>query len=319
MDTKEMFQNMPDIGIITDAYGYILDYNMSASVLNMKKGRRLIRYIPDCFSKDTAQVSFGGRVYRKSVSAIMDREAVNGYTVSLVDVTEITSLIEEREEKRKELLGLVDELIKRNVELEKLAFQAKELTDYSEQLAIARKIHDDEGHAITAIHTICEMCLKLKDSDIEEYEKLLQEGIDICKNALSGSNEVKYQSLNEMFDGFVRLSQFPVEVSVEGVEPEFIKDIYEHVGRICKEAYHNTLSHSLADRLSIRVKMEYDSFTLKIQDNGSFRGRFEKGFGLTSMEDYVKASGGTLEFITREGEGFGIIATWRKQVSEATE
>ena len=49
--------------------------------------------------------------------------------------------------------------------------------------------------------------------------------------------------------------------------------------------------------------------TLTLTDDGSFHGTFEKGFGLSAMENAVKASGGTIDFITEEGKGFTVQIT----------
>ena len=87
--------------------------------------------------------------------------------------------------------------------------------------------------------------------------------------------------------------------------------LYEVIDRVCREAYHNTLSHSLADRLTIEVYMAPEVLRLHITDNGCFRGTLEKGFGLTTMEENVRASGGTIAFEAEEGRGFGISAEWR--------
>ena len=63
--------------------------------------------------------------------------------------------------------------------------------------------------------------------------------------------------------------------------------------------------------MDVKLAGSEDGFTLTIRDNGSFRGPLEKGFGLMAMEEYVKASGGEIRFLTEEGKGFGIVVTWR--------
>ena len=95
-----------------------------------------------------------------------------------------------------------------------------------------------------------------------------------------------------------------------------MKEKYETVSRILKEAYHNTMEHSLGDAREVKLEGCEGSFTLTIRDNGSFRGPVEKGFGLMAMEEYVNASGGEIRFLTEEGKGFGIVVTWRENERE---
>ncbi|MBO7336338.1 MAG: hypothetical protein J6U42_05310, partial [Lachnospiraceae bacterium] len=177
---------------------------------------------------------------------------------------------------------------------------------------IARSIHDDSGHAVTEIHTICRMCLELLDKDIQAYRELINEGIKICKKASSGGGDEDFSSLEELLDVFVKRSSFPVNVKLCGAEPLFMRERYETVNRILKECYHNTLEHSLADSMDIVARGDDGSFLLTVRDNGSFRGPFEKGFGLMAMEDYVRASGGEIRFLSEEGKGFGVEVSWRE-------
>ena len=69
----------------------------------------------------------------------------------------------------------------------------------------------------------------------------------------------------------------------------------------------------MADRITIEVNMEPTLLSLRISDNGSFRGTLEKGFGLCTMEESVRASGGTISFEAEEGKGFGIVTEWRAE------
>ena len=64
-------------------------------------------------------------------------------------------------------------------------------------------------------------------------------------------------------------------------------------------------------KLTIEVYLTPEALRLHIADNGCFRGTLEKGFGLTTMEENVRASGGTLAFEAEAGRGFGIAAEWR--------
>ena len=86
------------------------------------------------------------------------------------------------------------------------------------------------------------------------------------------------------------------------------------IERILKEAYHNTLDHSFADTMQVSVDLTESSAKISISDNGKFHGEFEKGFGLSVIEESVIASGGEITFVAESGRGFGIITEWRRQL-----
>ncbi len=308
----DLFKHMPDIVIVTDAYGYVLDFNRNDEIAGLKKGCRIAKIIPDIFTDDESNIQISDHVYKRVVSPVKSGRFTLGYTIILSDVTEEIILERQNKERHRELMALAEAKSEANKKLGEYALEVKNLSDYAEQLRIARSIHDDSGHAVTEIHSICLMCLKLMDKDINSYNKLIREGIEICKKASGDSGAEKYESISELMDIFVRQSSFPVKVKTTGIEPAFMKSRYETIGRVLKEAYHNTMEHSLADFLEIGLYGDEDRYRLTIRDNGCFRGPFEKGFGLMAMEEYVREAGGEIEFLTEEGKGFGIVVDWRE-------
>ena len=211
-----------------------------------------------------------------------------------------------------EILAKVEDPATGIDDIDKYVRQAEALNDVGEQVRIARAIHDNDGHAITALNTISRMCMMLRGSDPGEFRRLIAEGTAICRRTAEERDPAGGRTLRELLEEFRRGQPFPVDLAVTGEEPAFAAPLHEVILRMCKEAYHNTLSHSLADRLTIEAKMTPDSLTMRIRDNGSFHGTLEKGYGLTAMEENVTASGGTLAFETEDGKGFGITAEWGK-------
>ena len=321
---RELFLQIPDTVAVTDAYGYVLDFNRNDAVTALAKGLRLTKLFPDVLTAAEATVRIGDSVYRRVTTPVIGGKTVIGYTVIFTDITEEERLSQENLVRRQELAALAEAKQNANRKLSDYAMEVKNLSDYAEQLRIARSIHDDSGHAVTEIHTICQMCLTLMNQDLQAYRDLLSEGIEICKKASGGGKQEEFGSLAELAESFAKRASFPIHIKSEGAEPAFMKERYAVVARMVKEAYHNTLEHSLADEMEITLSGEdadagrgaSDSpgraqFTIAIRDNGCFRGPFEKGFGLLAMEEYVKASGGELTFETAENAGFGIVARWK--------
>ena len=312
-NTKLLFESIPDTVIVTDAYGYILDFNRASPFDTVKKGKKVTALIPGCLETKEGEVRINGGVFRRKTVPIRYRDNVSGYTVMLTDVTEEANITEERRRTGGELKELADALKKSNAELETLVLQTKHLADYTEQLRIAQVIHDDAGHAITELHAICQMCLRLRDSDPERYGELINEGLEICRRSIAAAGRKEYGSLGELLGTFVHLSRIRTEVTVTGDEPPFLKEKYDVIERMLKEASHNTLDHSFADVMTVSAELSEKSAKITVFDNGSFHGEFEKGFGLGVMEENVVASGGRISFIAETGRGFGIIAEWREE------
>ena len=311
--TRTLFDSIPDTVVITDTYGYILDFNRQTPFDHLKKGKKLTSFLPDCFEGDEGEFRIADRVYRRYTAKLDNGKNDTGFTVRLSDITEEARLDEQLKNRSRELAELERKLSESNAELTEFVMRVRELADYSEQLRIARVIHDDYGHALTELFVICQMCLTLKDTDPEKCRKLLLEGSEICRRATEEKRQTAFGSLKELLYDFAGKNAFQTEVTVTGTEPPFIKDKYELIGRICKEAYHNTLDHSLANRFYVKAEMDEEQVTLTLTDDGSFHGSFEKGFGLSAMENAVKASGGTIVFITEEGKGFTVRITWRRK------
>lgn len=311
-----LFRQMPDTAVITDAYGYVLDFNRNDKVTGLKKGLRLAKLIPDMFTQKESNVEIGDYIYSRVVSSVSSGKQTIGYTVIFTDITEEVILERQNEDRGRELRALTKAKSDANRKLAEYALEVKNLSDYAEQLRIARSIHDDSGHAVTEIHTICQMCLQLMDKDIQTYRELIEEGIHICRKASAGGEMENYSSLKELAETFFRRGSIENHVTCEGEEPAFMKEKYEAVSRLLKEAYHNTMEHSLGDAMDISLTGSEGSFTLTIRDNGSFRGPLEKGFGLMAMEEYVRASDGEIRFLTEEGKGFGIVVIWRGHEGE---
>lgn len=310
--TRMLFDSIPDTVVITDTYGYILDFNRKTPFDSLKKGKKLTSYLPDCFEGGEGEFRAADRVYRRYTAKLDNGKNDTGYTVRLSDITEEARLDGQLRNRSRELSLLERELSESNAKLTEFVMRVKELSDYSEQLRIARVIHDDYGHALTELFVICQMCLQLKDTDPEKCGQLLREGSKICRRATEEKRQTEFGSLKELLYDFAGKNAFPTIVTVEGDEPPFIKDKYGLIGMICKEAYHNTLAHSLAERFYIKAEADEEQVTLTLTDDGAFHGTFEKGFGLSAMENAVNASGGTADFITEEGKGFTVRITWRR-------
>jgi len=308
---KTIFDSFPSPFFILDSFGYILKYNKRVGFKGIKKGKKLTDLIPDCLQNKEGKFVYNNIFFKRITKEIYDDELLINYAVVLIDITEKESINNRKQEKQKELQVLANSLRESNQELENLLEEIKSLSDYAEQIRLARVIHDNYGHAITDLFMISNMCLESKNNNPKTYRQLIIEGEKIIDKILS-PDQFEAGSLKELLISLSKISEFPIVITINGEEPDFIKTQYKLIKKICKEAYHNTLDHSLGNQMFINLTMNEKDVILEIYDDGKWHGEFEKGFGLTSMEDNVVASKGKIDFVHQEGQGFKIIVMWSK-------
>ena len=308
---KTIFDSFPSPFFILDSFGYILKYNKCVAFKGIKKGKKLTDLIPDCLQNKEGKFVYNNIIFKRITKEIYDDELLINYAVVLIDITEKESINNRKQEKQKEHQVLANSLKESNEELENLLEEIKSLSDYAEQIRLARVIHDNYGHAITDLFMISNMCLEFKNNNPKAYKQLIIEGEKIIDKILS-PDQFEAGSLKELLTSLSKISEFPIVITIIGEEPDFIKTQYKLIKRICKEAYHNTLDHSLGNQMFINLTMNEKDVILEIYDDGKWHGEFEKGFGLTSMEDNVVASKGKIDFVHQEGQGFKIIVMWSK-------
>ena len=308
---KTIFDSFPSPFFILDSFGYILKYNNRVGFKGIKKVKKLTDLIPDCLQNKEGKFVYNNIFFKRITKEIYDDELLINYAVVLIDITEKESINNRKQEKQKELHILANSLRESNQELENLLEEIKSLSDYAEQIRLARVIHDNYGHAITDLFMISNMCLESKNKNPKTYRQLIIEGEKIIDKILS-PDQFEAGSLKELLISLSKISEFPIVITIIGEEPDFIKTQYKLIKKICKEAYHNTLDHSLGNQMFINLTMNEKDVILEIYDDGKWHGEFEKGFGLSSMKDNVVASKGKIDFVHQEGQGFKIIVKWSK-------
>ena len=249
---KTIFDSFPSPFFILDSFGYILKYNKRIGFKGIKKGKKLTDLIPDCLQNKEGKFVYNNVFYKRITKEIYEDELLINYAVVLIDVTEKESINNRKQEKQKELQVLANSLRESNQELENLLEEIKSLSDYAEQIRLARVIHDNYGHAITDLFMISNMCLESKNNNPKTYRQLIIEGEKIIDKILS-PDQFEAGSLKELLISLSKISEFPIVITIIGEEPDFIKKQYKLIKKICKEAYHNTLDHSLGNQMFINL------------------------------------------------------------------
>ncbi|MFQ4149457.1 ATP-binding protein [Arthrobacter sp. LAPM80] len=97
----------------------------------------------------------------------------------------------------------------------------------------------------------------------------------------------------------------PTPLTLHIVEP--LPEVPEIVGAtayfVASEAVHNATRHAQAQRISIVLKQQGVSISLRISDDGRGGARCAEGGGLAGLTDRVNALGGELRLTSAEGRG----------------
>ena len=232
-----------------------------------------------------------------------------------------SSFLQQREHFQK----LRDETREASLELEERNRGLEEARDLSTQVAtlaergrIARDIHDNVGHLLTRAIMQVE-ALKVVHAD----EPQVAGEFDAVATTLNEAMETVRASVHDLHDeasdpeGLMRstLDGCGVEDACLDFEADGLP---ANVGRcfvaIVREAATNTVRHSDATSLQVRVCELPGLYQLTVQDNGTKQpngNEEEPGMGLAAMEDRMRALGGT--FRVGWENGFRVFASVPKK------
>ncbi|MFK8032305.1 MAG: sensor histidine kinase [Gammaproteobacteria bacterium] len=174
----------------------------------------------------------------------------------------------------------------------------------NERTRIARDLHDQLGHHMTALAINLQVASRLADGEVKEKvdqcHDLSKQLLGDVRKAVSTLREHKSidvaNSLQRLVDGVpglrVHLDVQP-DLSVTDVA------VAEAIVRCVQEAVTNTLRHARASESWIKLWQEEGEFRLKISDNGRARMNFIPGNGLSGMRERIEKLNGQL---TLKGE-----------------
>ena len=191
---------------------------------------------------------------------------------------------------------------------------------------ISRDLHDSTVQSLTSFGHKLEYCTRMVDKDPAKVKLELQSLINMNKEIINDMREIIFDlrpmSLNNI--GFVstvesycqhlrRNDNLDVVLKVSGQEQMLSSITSVTLYRILQEACNNSLKHSKASKIYIRISFTDDSIDLDVDDNGvgfdllvvedRAQEDFLHGFGLSTMRERAKLLSGTFSINTRPGFG----------------
>lgn len=195
-----------------------------------------------------------------------------------------------------------------------------------ERKRIARDIHDSIGQTLAAIKFGLESKLSQMGGhaappgvSIENIISLTQSGIEECRRIQMDLRPSILDDLGILatLQWFCRefekiYSTIHIEKQVHLLENDISDQLKTVIYRVIQEAFNNIAKYSQATLVTLTLKKQGGSVKLMIEDNGIGFDleSAQNGFGLGSMRERVKLSGGVFTIESTLGMGTAIKVSW---------
>ncbi|MDF5755113.1 sensor histidine kinase [Spongiactinospora sp. TRM90649] len=181
-----------------------------------------------------------------------------------------------------------------------------ELSATAERNRVARDIHDDLGHHLTAIAVLLEKATAFRDRNPGAADRAILDAHDSARRALDNVRrsvrtlrEERPFNLSEALadlvagqagdDGLAVHLEFAGEESGHGTAA--LRALY----RAAQEGITNARRHAHATRVSVTAALDAAGATLVVRDDGRGFTPGREGYGLLGMRERVQAAGGRVD------------------------
>ena len=199
-----------------------------------------------------------------------------------------------------------------------LAQQARYSAVTEERQRLARELHDAVSQQLFAISMTATALGRTMEKDFERAKRqvaLIEEMASVAQSEMRAlllhlrPVHLEGKPLAQGIRDLIRelRSKVSIDIAFE-IDEDIVlnKGVEDHLFRIVQEAFSNTLRHSRADRLEVKLQRRKDVVRLYIRDNGVGFDMDEKkhtSYGLDSMRERVNEIGGSFDLISAPGKG----------------
>ena len=221
------------------------------------------------------------------------------------------------------LLSSIADQVGVAVENARLYQQAEQLAVVKERERLARELHDSVTQSLYSLMLLAVAGQQLAEAgDFDRIAGYMERLNEISQQALKEMRLLVYElrplalsreglvgALQQRLDAVEKRAGVDARLLVEG-EIQLPASAEEALYRIAQEALNNALKHAVPTRVTVRIQSADDRVTLEVVDDGvgfdpsaiADRG----GMGLISIRERVEKIGGTVEILSKPGEGTSV-------------
>lgn len=175
-----------------------------------------------------------------------------------------------------------------------------------ERNRIAREIHDNVGHLLTrSILQTGALNMINQDEKTTPHLEMLSDTLNQAMDSIRSSVHNLHQSELDLHTSLkTYLSTIDtIQVNLQYEIQHLSGEMSCHFLSIIKEAVHNTIKHSNADRINIHLIEHPNFYQVSIADNGTSSNvsQTTPGIGLSSMLERVQLMNGSMEIFHEQG------------------
>ncbi|MFS8104290.1 sensor histidine kinase [Lentzea alba] len=173
-----------------------------------------------------------------------------------------------------------------------------ELSAAAERARVARDLHDDLGHHLTAIVVLLEKAAAFHDREPATAKAAVLDAERSARRALGEVREsvrsLRSFHLLAALDELVA-GQGDVTLTVSGSPNGHGTGALHALYRAAQEGITNSRRHAAATSIDVAVELDAEQARLTVADDGRGMGAATEGFGLLGMRERVALAGGRVE------------------------
>lgn len=198
------------------------------------------------------------------------------------------------------------------------AREVEELSIMRERTRLAREIHDNLGHYLTAIHmqaqaaqAVLSIQPQQADEALTHIRTLATEGLREVRQSIANArarpldNRALHEALKELIEDS-RSGAVVIDFAVIGRPQPAPAEVEMTLYRVAQETLTNIQKHARARHAALRLRYAESPpmIALRVQDDGIGADKTDGGFGLLGLRERVYLVGGSLRIETAPGRGF---------------
>ncbi|WP_203905943.1 sensor histidine kinase [Rhizocola hellebori] len=194
------------------------------------------------------------------------------------------------------------------VRLQESHRQIAELSAAAERHRVARDLHDDLGHHLTAVVVLLEKADAFRERDPAQARLAVDDAARSARRALQDVRE-SVRALRGEAEPFLleaalqELVGTTVPIQVTGSQAGYGDTALRALYRAAQEGITNARRHARATEIRVEVELGQQRARMLVTDNGCGFEPGREGFGLASMRERVEQAGG--QVMVQSGQSLG--------------